>query len=144
MPLQDSESCCVYCGDWYECRDHFIPVSWASVYRTYHVNNLVHSCRKCNSILGDKVFGSMEERSQYVLEEYEERTQWLMRFPEWTQDELDELDWGLKCLVESKMALKYIAKAKIANLRVTSYGGEPAKLAYIGNRSDLEDLLKTL
>lgn len=55
---------CVYCGDSAEAIDHVRPYSRQG---KHDESNFVASCATCNSIASDKLFGSVEEKRQYIL-----------------------------------------------------------------------------
>lgn len=61
---------CFYCGGIADTRDHVIPVAFTSLTRKNvgYRGKCVPCCRRCNSILGDKVFDSLEERRNYVVD----------------------------------------------------------------------------
>lgn len=68
------EYICQYCGRWcYESYvsdpdavvvDHIIPVSYGGSNKEY---NLITSCRECNSLKSNMIFGSFEEARKYIL-----------------------------------------------------------------------------
>jgi hypothetical protein len=138
------DKCCVYCGDWYECRDHPVPVSYSDVYRTYRRGETVPACVMCNNLLGAHIFSSMNDRSEFLLGRYERRFAKIMRFPEWASSEIDDLDWGLRCLILMKMHAKLIAKSKISNLVVTSMGGTAVRMAHTKSHEEAAKFLLDL
>ena len=127
---KERDDCCVYCGDWYQCRDHFIPVSYSSVIRRYRPGDTVKSCNRCNSWLSDKIFPSMEDRSEFLLGRYQKAYAKLLRMPDWSEEEIAELDYTLAALIKSKQYARLIVRAKLANLQLTSIGHNPVALAY--------------
>lgn len=55
---------CAYClGDATEV-EHVVPWSWT---HNDDEDNLVASCRDCNSIAGGRIFGSFDEKRAYIL-----------------------------------------------------------------------------
>jgi rubrerythrin len=54
---------CVYCGDTADVIDHVIPWSYC---HTHDEENLVASCSVCNEIASDKVFDSLQEKTNYI------------------------------------------------------------------------------
>ena len=65
---------CGYCfSSWATCWDHIIPYVYGGA--TIE-DNLYPSCRRCNSILSDKVFDSLEEKREYIREELIRRNEW--------------------------------------------------------------------
>lgn len=68
-----NQNCCVYCGDWYQCRDHVIPVSYNYAYKCYHQNETVLCCSECNTMCGDRIFDGVEGKSEYLLKRYNKK-----------------------------------------------------------------------
>lgn len=59
---------CVYCGDPANDLEHILPVA----YRQDDTDeNLVPACGICNHIAGPQVFGSFQEKRNYILEKRE-------------------------------------------------------------------------
>lgn len=112
--------CCVYCGDWYQCRDHVIPISYCQVYRDYKPGATVRACRECNGLLGSKAYFTQEERAEYLLARYPIKYRKLLQMPHWTPEECADLGYNLRVTVEAKMVLREIYALKIDNLERTS------------------------
>ena len=65
---------CGYCFDnWATGWDHIIPISQGGGNQD---ENLYPSCKRCNSLLHDKLFSSIEEKREYVRTTLIERGQW--------------------------------------------------------------------
>lgn len=56
---------CQYCGEAGSGVDHIIPYSYLNGHGG--TDNLVSACQSCNSIAGDKVFESFQEKRAYIL-----------------------------------------------------------------------------
>jgi hypothetical protein len=55
---------CGYCFQrWADCRDHILPKSAGGGSDS---NNLYPTCDRCNALLGAKIFGSLDEKREYV------------------------------------------------------------------------------
>ena len=64
---------CGYCFErWATCWDHLVPYSYdpANEY-----DNLYPSCRRCNGLLSDLMFATIEEKREYVRKELEKRAE---------------------------------------------------------------------
>lgn len=94
---------CCYCGDPAEAEDHVLPLS--ALKKLAAVGNinipqdllrLVPSCHECNSLLGDKVFRSFEERRLYAKSSLAHRYHKALDYPHWTIDELETLTGNLR------------------------------------------------
>jgi hypothetical protein len=78
---------CGYCfQEWAYCYDHILPVAHGGTNRK---SNLYPACRRCNALLSDKVFGSLEEKREYVQTELKARGEWL------TSDKMCEMRGGV-------------------------------------------------
>lgn len=98
---------CYYCGALATSEDHTIPVAM--------LNNIglmpslerpeidiVPACQSCNSMLGDRYFPSMRDRTEFVKIRLVQRHAELIRAPFWSDDELDSLRGGMKANVQRK------------------------------------------
>lgn len=56
---------CQYCGGPGDGVDHIIPYSYLNGHGGE--NNLVGACQSCNSIAGDRIFESFQEKRAYIL-----------------------------------------------------------------------------
>ncbi len=54
---------CVYCGASASTVDHIEPYDWN---HNNDSSNLVAACVECNVIAGDKIFGSFQEKADYI------------------------------------------------------------------------------
>ena len=87
---------CAHCGDFYECRDHVIPVSWESVFRSYKKGHTVPACALCNQLAGDYVPYSFADKASFLIGRYQKKFRRLIRLPHWTEDEIAELYYGMR------------------------------------------------
>ena len=66
---------CGYCfQEWATTWDHIKPISQGGDNRE---DNLYPACRRCNSLLQDHTFPTMEERREWVRNELINRNEWL-------------------------------------------------------------------
>lgn len=113
---------CVYCGDWYQCRDHVTPLSWLRVYRDYRLSETVHCCEQCNRLAGNFIAFSICEKADYLIGRYETKFARALALPEWSRDDIAELGGMLKRRVESNEKLRQIVLLKLENLKLVSVG----------------------
>lgn len=119
---------CVYCGDWYQCRDHIIPVSYAQTYRNYREKDTAPCCNLCNNLAGDSAHFTIQSKARYLHERYNKKFKKVLRLPVWTPSELKELDYGLRAYVVQRQHLKALIKLKIGNLELVMHGLDPVVL----------------
>ena len=113
---------CIYCGDWFQCRDHIIPISYCQTYRDYKRGATVYCCKECNTLLGDRAHFSISSRAEYLIEAYWVKRRKFLTFPEWTADEIMRLGYNLRDGIARKMATKRIYLKKLENLELVSQG----------------------
>lgn len=66
---------CGYCfSQWASCYDHILPVS---VGGTNRGDNLYPSCQRCNGLLSNMVFPSLDAKRDYVRDVLVKRGQWV-------------------------------------------------------------------
>lgn len=110
---------CVYCGANEEVREHVVPWSWnhsgsrirQNTRNKKDRNGTVPCCKECNNLASDKVFATIEEKREYISERLEKRYKNILKLPDWSEDELNELDVKLK----NHTKLKLLAKQWITN-----------------------------
>jgi len=95
---------CFYCGSYSESRDHLVP-------RTFRGNKddtpWVHSCKQCNSILGDRWEPNPWKRRIVVQKRLEEKSKNLMKGKWHTAEELDEYGYLLKRQLAGKIVKRW-------------------------------------
>jgi hypothetical protein len=119
---------CVYCGDWWQCRDHVIPLSWLRVYRNYRVSETVHCCDLCNKLAGSFPAQSIEEKAFHLQRRYENKFKRLLSRGNspWTRQGLSELHGWLRHYCTTRAILRQVVERKLINLAAVSLGF-PAK-----------------
>ncbi len=106
---------CVYCGDYFQCRDHVIPISYRSTFRHFSSGEIVPCCRQCNTLAGDHVALTVQEKVMFLQRKYEALLK-RKKSPVWTEGELRSLDFGLQTLVRRKSYESDLIRQKIKNL----------------------------
>lgn len=119
---------CVYCGDFNQCRDHVIPVSYNSVHRDYFTEDTVDCCNICNQLALDYPAQCIEEKSLYLINQYQKKYSKVLNNPKWEDDEIDELSGNLKYKVKASENLKRLIESKLENLHLSSMGTLPKRL----------------
>jgi hypothetical protein len=69
-PMHGEASYCVYCGDWYECIDHRVPIDWPGNHRSYAAGDIVSACRECSLLLSDFPKLTLSSRAGYLIAAY--------------------------------------------------------------------------
>lgn len=116
---------CSYCGDYYQCRDHVIPVSWNDTYRTYRPGDTVPCCRECNGYLGNKPLFNLPDRANYLTDVYLKKKGAILKFKGWSPEELRDVGYNIREQIEKRLYLKEVYSNKLMNLGLVSSGCEP-------------------
>jgi hypothetical protein len=122
------EPTCIYCGDWFECRDHVVPVSWLRDRRDYRPDETVHCCNDCNQLAGDYVPCSIEDKASYILEKVLRKSGKYLKPVQWTNEELAELDHSLKGFVKHEIFLQRLIRMRVDNLKLFISGFAPISI----------------
>jgi hypothetical protein len=122
---------CVYCGDWYQCRDHYVARDWLGYNRTYTAGDVVPSCSQCNTLLSNIPLFEIGERAEYLMEAVERKNQkWLM-VPRWSELELVELGYNLRKQIRMALMLRAITIARLKNSDLVALGYEPVPIQIV-------------
>ena len=101
--LFENNSRCYYCGVPATCMDHFPPIV---LYETGGEAWLIPSCTECNSILGSDFHYTLEQRKAHVKYQLEKRYKKVLAIPEWTDDELIDMEYALLQHIENSRLLR--------------------------------------
>lgn len=96
---------CTYCG----CRateiDHVIPIAGTTNRKRRHADMSkgirTYACKRCNTKLGCKRFDHFGDRLNFLANYYQELAQEFKRDSEWSDEEIQELDYTLRTYVAS-------------------------------------------
>ena len=102
----ENDGTCVYCGQRANSLDHFVPYSVAIVLMEFLPiggKYLLPACRECNSIAGDKVFYTVNEKRSYIQGRLKEKYSLIYDIPEWTESELEEMGYNLQTYIRSSL-----------------------------------------
>jgi hypothetical protein len=116
---------CVYCGDWYECIDHCVPIDWSGNSQSYAAGDIVAACRQCARLLARFPKLSLTSRARYLRRAYQKRAAKWLRVPPWREEELQELGYGLQTQVRRALTARSVYLAKLHNLDLVEHGYEP-------------------
>jgi len=119
---EDSDLFCVYCRSIAECRDHVIPVVYMYLTRNYDPSKswVVPCCNHCNQLAGGSVAFSIPEKAKLIIKKMYKKYGKILRYPSWTQDELNELSYNLRNAVWGGIVAKKTLLEKIKNLEKTA------------------------
>lgn len=68
----------------------------------------VPSCQECNSVASDEPHTNLLDRSQYVKDHLAQKYRRAMKFPDWEDEEIEQLGHRLRQMVEAAMRYKYL------------------------------------
>jgi len=106
---------CIYCGEASHCFDHVIPRAYLSPAKRTGTEPgfKVPSCNQCNSILGDRIFGSLVERKQFAHERLKVKLAKWNQSVLWDEEELSSVGHNLRSTIEISQAKTRIARDRI-------------------------------
>ena len=115
---------CYYCGDVATVTEHVIPRSILRQYAHLSLDELrqvtvgrklvVPACKECNYLLGDSMQETINERKNLVKKKLAKRYKKLLRMPNWTREELEEMGPGLAKYIQHCVEEKRWIRARIA------------------------------
>lgn len=112
------EYVCTYCGLVADTIDHVPPTSIRPILIELKLNEqypfmTVRSCRECNSTLGDRAYWTIEQRREYIASRLKRRYRKYLELPEWSQKELDALEYTLRQSVLHGLAVKALVLKRL-------------------------------
>lgn len=131
-----SDDQCVYCGDWFQCRDHLVPASYMQVYRSYAKGTTVKCCHLCNNLAGDFVAFTVGDKAAHIEKRYRKRFKKVLKLPHWDEWELKQLDYGLRDMVIKNQHMKRLILIKLENLELVQAGFEPVPIRGFNSHLD--------
>ena len=113
----DNDAVCVYCGDRATGLDHFVPVSLASLFAGTEIEVrgrfLLPSCGDCNGRASNKIFRTVAAKRRWIQASLRKSYRKLLVSPDWTQAEVEELEWTLRTAVMALQAKKRRVLARL-------------------------------
>lgn len=75
---------------------------------------LVPACRECNSLLNNNGSTTVMQRKIFIKGRLRKRYAKYLEMGRWEQEELEELGWGLRTVVESGASIKEWVQRRLA------------------------------
>lgn len=101
---------CTYCGDPADGFDHVTPISVVVTLEElgfqFDKKQLVRCCNECNSLAGRQVFQRVKEKRAWLKARLRKRHKKMLEIPEWTDKELQEVDYTLRSVLEESLRQK--------------------------------------
>src|SRR5215471_6621156 len=116
---------CMYCGDWYECRDHVTPVCMSYVFRSYNPDDTVFCCHLCNQLAGSFPATSVQDKAFHLMNRYEFKFRKVLALPPWSEEEICEVRGYLKTKIHRNEKLRILIRQKLLNLDLVTLGYDP-------------------
>ena len=102
---------CTYCGQQGGCLDHVIPMSNTQSGKRRNVNynkqKTVPACAECNSLLSNLDLNTISDRARFLAERLAIRYRKELDSPNWSEEELEELEGAALKMVVHKQFIKY-------------------------------------
>lgn len=108
---------CVYCGQPYDDLEHVIPRYYQAKFSKLHeviYSDIVPSCHECNLLAGRELFFTVEDKKDYIKGKLRKRYKKILRLPEWTTEELNELSPSICTSILNKVALQRTIKERLS------------------------------
>lgn len=106
---------CFYCGRPGTGRDHIHPVVARSL-RGYENQEHVRACFECNSTLNSNDFSEIRDRIQFLIDAYTKKYKLKQAVVEWSDTELEELEYPLRSRIRKILAMRHEAEEKVIYL----------------------------
>ena len=107
---------CTYCGMNATDMDHVIPRSYAALEGedTRSKEDCVPACMECNGLLSNNMVITIAGRAGYLVSRLADRHKKLLETPDWSNEDLEELEGRLRTHVKSLQLKKKLVKARIS------------------------------
>lgn len=111
---------CSYCGAWDgNNRDHVVPASYNQTKKHFKCLT-IPSCGECNVLLGSRLYFSIPSRAAYLLGTYERRYKKLLKQPDWTPEEIEEIGPSMAASILQSMKDQNEVKRQLEHLRLVA------------------------
>lgn len=106
---------CTYCGFESDLElDHVIPVAYLGSRKWDSSKQwIVNCCRQCNMFAGASYFGSIPDKARFIAKRYKSKFAKILRFPSWTQEDIEELSYTLRQGISESVLFKNMVKRRI-------------------------------
>jgi hypothetical protein len=71
---------------------------------------------------------TLASRAEYLIKAYEKRAAKWLRVPPWSEQELQEMGYGMQSQIRRALILRSIYTTKLRNLDLTELGYEPVPI----------------
>ena len=85
-------------------------------YSDYNSENVVPACMECNTHLGSKYLITISDRAEYLASDLNKRSKKILKYPDWTSEELDELKGSLRKTVQAMQIKKNLIKERLSHM----------------------------
>ena len=105
---------CIYCGVIADCYDHVPPIS-------AFIKNApafkFAACTECNSMLSSNSETNLKKRRDYLFKKYYKKYKKVFNMPDWSIEELNELDSSMRTFVINGLKAKAHITARLLKLK---------------------------
>jgi hypothetical protein len=118
--IRDGVEWCTYCGRLADTIDHVVPrhllkrAAEIGYSPAGFARLIVPACRECNSYLGGRIHGSLEQRRAEAKEGIRKRYARALRVPDWTEEELAEMSPKLRREIKVTLMVKQETKIRLS------------------------------
>lgn len=114
---------CAYCGILATDKEHVVPLSHLKKLEEMKLQGfdvkipeykIVPACHECNLIALDKVFDNFKDKKAYIKKELRRKYRKFVNAPDWTDQEIEELEGELKKYVILSEEIKRITKKRLS------------------------------
>jgi hypothetical protein len=122
-PTIPENTTCTYCGTFATTWDHVVCVSLirprnnSKPDRYQSGDWIVPACNDCNSFLSDRVLNAVPLRAAWLYKEYRRRFRKILTSPQWSDEEINELEGAFKIHVIESMLIQAELDHRLAHLR---------------------------
>lgn len=111
---------CTYCGSWDgNHRDHVIPASYGQAKKNFKCET-VPACGECNVLLGDRLYFTLPSRAAYLMGVYQTRYKKLLKQPDWSDEEIEELGPSMRTSIIQTMKDKKEVRRQLEHLELVA------------------------
>jgi hypothetical protein len=98
-----------------------VSIAWKGYGRCYNKGDTVAACSECNGLLGSIALFSIYDRAAYLEDKLNCKYSKILNIPEWSDDELAELDKNLRRKIKATIQLKNIVALRIEHCHLMAY-----------------------
>lgn len=107
IAICEASNSCFYCGERATQDEHVVA-------QVYDVETwTVRSCWECNALAGQEPFATITHKHEYIRDRRRLRYAKLLKMPEWTEDDLDEMGTNLRNTIIAYQRARDVVKTQI-------------------------------